>query len=105
VKVGGDVTAYTLQRSGGNLDGMAKKNLGAKLTVAEVAARLGITPSAWRGYVSRAKRERAAGKVRPSQAPAADGQYDERTPWWWEATIAEYQKARRGQGWRSGAGS
>ncbi|MEU8158086.1 hypothetical protein AB0B94_30905 [Micromonospora sp. NPDC048986] len=83
---------------------MPRKNRGAKLTVPQVAERLGISPPTWRGYVSKAKKEREAGKVLPSHAPEADGKYDDRTPWWWEATIAEYEESRRGQGWRAGEG-
>jgi hypothetical protein len=92
-----------LQLSGGNLCGMPRKNRGAKLTVPEVAERLEITPSTWRTYQFKARQAHAEGKVTPSTAPLPDGQYDGRTPWWWESTIAEYLKSRRGQGWRAGA--
>ena len=83
-----------------NLAGMAKKR-GEKLTVPQVAERLGIRASAWRGYVSRSRAARAAGRVTPSLAPLPDGEYDGRTPWWWESTIAEWQGRRRGHGWRA----
>ncbi len=83
---------------------MSKQKRGEKLTVPQVAERLGITPSAWRGMVTRGKQARAAGKSTPGLAPEADGQHDGRTPWWFEATIAEFQARRPGQGWRAGSG-
>jgi hypothetical protein len=51
-----------------------------KLTISQVAERLGIAPSTWRGYVSR------------EQAPRADGQFDRRTPWWWDTTIDNWKR-------------
>ena len=41
-----------------------------RLTVAQVAARIGVAASTWRSYVAR------------DQAPKPDGHYDARTPWW-----------------------
>lgn len=92
-----------MQPSRCKVPGMSKKS-GEKLTVPQVAARLGITTSAWRGYVSRARKAHAEGRVTPSVAPLPDGEYDGRTPWWWESTIAEFQARRRGPGWRAGQG-
>lgn len=83
---------------------MPRKKRGEMLTVPQVADRLGITPSAWRAYVSKARTARAAGRETPSLAPPPDGQYDARTPWWWESTIDEWNASRRGRGWRAGAG-
>jgi hypothetical protein len=77
------------------------KKTDAKLTVPDVAARLGISPSTWRGYVARAKKDREAGRDRPGLAPAADGHYDRRTPWWWESTVDAYQSVRVGRGSRA----
>lgn len=81
---------------------MSKKKRGEKLTVPQVAERLQITPAAWRAYVSRARKAHTEGRVTPSMAPLPDGQYDERTPWWWESTIDEWNASRRGRGWRAG---
>jgi len=53
-----------------------------RLTVAGVAARLGIRPSTWRSYVAR------------EQAPKPDGEYDGRTPWWLASTVDAWQSAR-----------
>jgi len=53
-----------------------------KLRVVEAAARAGIAPSTWRAYVAR------------EQAPAADGQYDARTPWWYESTVDAWMAER-----------
>lgn len=84
-----------------NVAGMVKKR-GEKLTVPQVAELLGVGPATWRGYVTRARQAHAAGKVTPSVAPLPDGEYDGRTPWWFESTIAEFQSRRRGHGWRAG---
>lgn len=82
---------------------MPRKQRGEKLTAPQVAERLGITASAWRGYVSRARKAAAEGKSRPSDAPMPDGEHDKRTPWWWESTVDDWRRSRRGQGWRAGA--
>lgn len=60
-----------------------------KLTVAQVAARLGIAPSTWRSYVN------------TKHAPAKDGEYDRRTPWWFASTIDAWAAARPGRGART----
>lgn len=93
-----------LQLSGGNLSVMPRKNRGAKLTVPQAAERVGVPASTWRSYVSRANKARKEGRVTPSMAPEADGEYDGRTPWWWESTIDEWMGSRRGRGWRAGEG-
>lgn len=93
-----------LQRVGGNLTGMPRKNRGAKLTIPQVAERLEISPATWRGYVSRAEKARAEGRATPSMAPPKDGEYGPGTPWWWESTVDEWNASRRGHGWRAGGG-
>lgn len=60
-----------------------------KLRVTEAAARAGVADSTWRAYVAR------------EQAPAADGQYDGRTPYWFESTVDAWIAARPGQGTRT----
>jgi hypothetical protein len=54
-----------------------------RLTVREVADRLNIAPSTWRSYVAR------------GQAPAPEGQFDARTPWWSAEAIDDWQSKRR----------
>jgi hypothetical protein len=61
-----------------------------RLTVAQVADRIGVAASTWRSYVAR------------GQAPKPDGHYDARTPWWlaevvdaWRATHPRPVRARR----------
>lgn len=83
--------------------GMPRKKRGEKLTGVQVAERLGIKPSSWRGMVTRGEQARAQGKTTPGLAPAADGMLDGRTPFWWESTIEEFQARRPGHGWRSGS--
>jgi hypothetical protein len=51
-----------------------------RLTVGQVAERLGIKPATWRAYVAR------------NEALRADGHYDLRTPWWWDETIDRYER-------------
>lgn len=51
-----------------------------QLTTAQVAAHVGITPATFRSYVAK------------GIAPAADGWYDARTPWWYAATIEEWRQ-------------
>ncbi|MFI5736188.1 hypothetical protein ACIA49_39100 [Kribbella sp. NPDC051587] len=55
-----------------------------KLRSEAIAKRLEISPNTWTSYVSR------------SQAPAPDGYFDGRTPYWFETTIAEYEASRPG---------
>jgi hypothetical protein len=50
-----------------------------RLTVGDVAALLDIAPSTFRAYVSR------------GQAPAPDGRFDGRTPYWLASTIAGWR--------------
>ena len=56
----------------------------ARLTAADVARTLDIKPSTWRAYVAR------------SQAPAADGQIDGRTPYWRASTIESWRSRTQG---------
>lgn len=60
-----------------------------RLTVADAAKRAAIAPSTWRAYVAR------------QQAPAPDGQYDGRTPWWWSTTVERWMANRPGAGART----
>ena len=53
-----------------------------KLTGPQVAEMLDIKPSTWRTYVMR------------GQAPARDGQIDQRTPFWWRSTVEEWDASR-----------
>jgi transposase-like protein len=53
-----------------------------KLRIRDIADRLNIQPGTWRDYVSR------------DQAPKPDGHFDLRTPYWFEATIAQYEASR-----------
>ena len=53
-----------------------------QMTVPQVADMLGIKPGTWRAYVTR------------EQAPAADGQHDGRTPWWYESTVRAWRVRR-----------
>jgi hypothetical protein len=57
-----------------------------RLTVAEAAEVAGVRPSTWRSYVAR------------GQAPAADGAFDRRTPWWWSTTVRAWVDASPGRG-------
>jgi len=56
-----------------------------QLTTAQVADRVGISTSTWSSYVAR------------GQAPAADGRYDKRTPWWYASTVDDWNRARPGR--------
>jgi hypothetical protein len=60
-----------------------------KLTVTQAAQRAGITPGAWRSYVTRGR------------APKPDGQHDGRTPWWWDSTVDQWRTNRPGRGRRT----
>ena len=53
-----------------------------KLRSHDIAARANIQPSTWRDYVSRGR------------APKPDGHFDQRTPYWLEETIAEWEASR-----------
>lgn len=53
-----------------------------KLTNPQAAARCGITASTWRAYVA------------TGRAPAKDGEYNARTPWWWASTVERWQQSR-----------
>lgn len=55
------------------------------LSTRQVAARLGITTGSWRARVHR------------EQAPAPDGRFDQRTPYWLDTTIDEYAARTNGQ--------
>lgn len=59
-----------------------------RLTTADVAALLGITPATWRRYVSPRDGKR--------YAPPPDGMIDGRTPYWCESTIREWRAGRKG---------
>lgn len=60
-----------------------------KLTRPQAAARAGVKPDTWGGYVSR------------GYAPEPDGRHDRRTPWWWDTTVDEWKRDRKGQGART----
>lgn len=55
------------------------------LSTQQVAERLGISSGSWRARVHR------------EQAPAPDGRFDERTPYWWTTTIDAYAARTNGQ--------
>lgn len=57
-----------------------------KLTVGQVADRLGIARNTWNSYVAR------------DQAPKPDGHHDLRTPWWYAATVDGWNADRPGRG-------
>lgn len=58
-----------------------------RLTTAEVADLLGIKPVTWRGYVSHRKPVN-------NPAPAPDGHFDARTPYWNRSTVEAWRDAR-----------
>lgn len=58
------------------------------LTGQQVSQVLRVSPNTWRGWVSR------------GNAPKKDGNFDERTPFWYLTTIVEY--ARNAPGGRLG---
>src|SRR5258708_5225434 len=53
-----------------------------RLTGVQAAERLNVPASAWRSYVA------------PGQAPAADGRFNARTPWWHSSTVDQWQASR-----------
>jgi len=53
-----------------------------KLTNDQAATRAGIQASSWRSMVAR------------GAAPAKDGQYNKRTPWWWASTVDRWNSTR-----------
>jgi hypothetical protein len=53
-----------------------------RLTGVQVAERVNVSASTWRSYVA------------PGQAPAADGRFDARTPWWHSSTVDQWQASR-----------
>ena len=57
------------------------------MRIPAIAARLEISETTWRSYVSR------------GQAPEPDGYIDGRTPFWHEDTIDQYAATKRGRGW------
>jgi predicted DNA-binding transcriptional regulator AlpA len=65
-----------------------------RLTTAEVAALVGISPVTWRGYVSHQM-------PRGNPAPKPDGEIDGRTPYWLRSTITAWMARRAGQGART----
>lgn len=58
------------------------------ISASQASALLKISPNTWRGWVSR------------GVAPKKDGNFDERTPFWYLTTIVEY--ARNAPGGRLG---
>ena len=62
--------------------------MGERLTVTQAAEMAGVTPSTWRSYVAR------------EQAPKPDGEFDKRTPWWWDSTVQSWVDNRPGRGRR-----
>lgn len=57
-----------------------------RLTVSAIAEKLDIKPSTWRSYVAR------------GLAPAADGEFDKRTPWWLASTVDAWSGPRKSVG-------
>jgi predicted DNA-binding transcriptional regulator AlpA len=53
-----------------------------KLTTANAAALLGVTPATFRSYVAK------------GYAPPPDGHHDQRTPFWLRSTIETWQASR-----------
>lgn len=75
-----------------------------RLYAEQVAHLLGIQSATWRGRVSRANAERAAGRDRPGLAPDPDGHIPDGShvrPWWRPETIRAYQNQRVPRGSRS----
>lgn len=73
-----------------------------KLTAPAVAALLGIAIDTWWGYVTRAERERSAGRDRPSLAPRPDGREPlSNRAYWHRSTILAWHRNRPGQGART----
>lgn len=58
-----------------------------RLGTAEAAALAGVSPANWRGW-------RARGVPRHNPVPPPDGQYDQRTPWWWSTTVEKWAARR-----------
>jgi len=50
------------------------------LTAPQVAARLGVKPDTWHGWVSR------------QRAPQPDGRHDRRTPYWYATTVDAWRE-------------
>ena len=79
---------FPVYRQGVWLEGVAQRRrrggsaVTDKLTTAQVAEAIGIKPATFRAYVSR------------GQAPEPDGWHDARTPWWFAATIHEWNAKR-----------
>ena len=63
-----------------------------KLTIGDVAERLGIKKVTWRSYVSRGQAPKPDGWDLPAPGTASA------VPWWWEKTINEYERGRVGTG-------
>jgi predicted DNA-binding transcriptional regulator AlpA len=57
-----------------------------KLVTKEVAELVGMKPASWRARVAR------------GDAPKPDGQFDQRTPWWRESTVAAFVATRKPPG-------
>lgn len=53
-----------------------------RLTGVQVAECLNVPASTWLSYAA------------PGQAPAADGRFDARTPWWHSSTVGQWQASR-----------
>jgi len=73
-----------------------------RLTASTIAARLDIKLDTFWAYVTKGKRERAAGRDRPGLAPPPDG-YEELSgrPWWYASTIDRWNANRPGHGART----
>ena len=84
-----------------HLLGIPRRDWSEPMSAPAVAHLLGVAPDTWWGYVTRARRERAAGRDRPGLAPAEDGREKiSNRPYWLPETIARYKLSRVGSGTR-----
>lgn len=67
------------------------------LDLAAIAERQGWTITTARTLHKRAQRRRRENTVRPGDLPPPDG-HAGRAPWWYETTIAAWEKTRPGRG-------
>lgn len=74
---------------------------GERLGSGQVAARLGVTQATLRGYLCRARRERAADRDRFSLLPEPDGRQPDGSWWWYPATVDAWVAVRPGPGART----
>jgi len=73
-----------------------------RLTATTAAERLGIKLDTFWAYVTRARKEREAGRDRPGLAPPPDGHEElSGKPWWFASTIDRWNAVRPGRGART----